>query len=89
MSDIVERLRSNYSENDSSGEAHMALEAADEIKRLRAYQNETALAWSKLTESQEAEIERLRVLLAWVREYSNDPGVVLKVSAALESQESK
>jgi predicted nucleic acid-binding Zn-ribbon protein len=31
-----------------------------EIERLRAYQNQTALAWTKLTESQEAEIEQLK-----------------------------
>lgn len=36
----------------------------DEIERLRAYQNETALAWTKLTESQEDEIEQLRAALA-------------------------
>ena len=30
-----------------------------EIERLRAHQDETAKAWTKLTESQEQEIERL------------------------------
>lgn len=35
MTDIVERLRANYSTTDSSGEAHMGLDAADEIERLR------------------------------------------------------
>ena len=41
--------------------------AADEIERLLVYQNETAKAWTKLTESQEQEIERLRaeVSLLW------------------------
>jgi len=33
--DIVARLRTAYSINDSSAAAHMGLEAADEIERLR------------------------------------------------------
>lgn len=35
VSDIVERLRANYSDCDSSAQAHMALEASNEIQRLR------------------------------------------------------
>lgn len=35
-----------------------------ENERLRAYQNETAKAWTKLTESQEQEIDRLRAAVA-------------------------
>lgn len=40
-----------------------------EIKRLTAYQNETAKAWTKLTESQEEEIEKLKAL---VKELADD-----------------
>lgn len=34
-----------------------------EIERLNAYQDKTAMAWTKLTESQEREIARLRAAL--------------------------
>ena len=47
---------------DASAAARPAPAAAGleaEIERLNAYQNETALAWTKHTESQEAENERL------------------------------
>ena len=39
--------------------AEQSLLHADEIERLQAYQDETAKAWTKLTESQEQEIEQL------------------------------
>jgi len=49
MTDIVERLRANYSDTDSSGEAHMALEAANEIERLRTALKDVAstLDWQR------------------------------------------
>lgn len=37
--------------------------AEREIDRLNAYQDKTAMAWTKLTESQEREIERLQAAL--------------------------
>lgn len=37
--------------------------AEREIERLNAYQDKTAMAWTKLTESQEREIERLNEAL--------------------------
>ncbi len=36
-----------------------------ENEQLRAYQNETAKAWTKLTESQEQEIEHLKNLVEY------------------------
>lgn len=48
----------------SCDEVRLDLDGAQrEIERLRAWQNETAKAWTKVTESQEQEIERLRAAL--------------------------
>src|SRR5688500_17073715 len=44
-------------------------EAAAEVERLTAYQNETAKAWTKLTESQEVEIERLQEIRRLAQDY--------------------
>ena len=55
MTDIVERLR----EANSDYHNPLMREAADEIERLRAYQDEAAKAWTKLTDSQDDEIEQL------------------------------
>ena len=57
MSDIVHELRYAATDHDSTG--YVMEKAAAEIERLRAHQDETAKAWTKLTESQEQEIERL------------------------------
>jgi exonuclease VII large subunit len=60
MSDIITRLRAVPPQRTDANNRMLCLEAADEIERLRAYQNETAKAWTKLTESQEQEIEHLQ-----------------------------
>lgn len=59
---IVDQLRQLAHPNAHTSDYVKArlVEAADEIERLCAYQNETAKAWTKLTESQEEEIEQLR-----------------------------
>ena len=58
MTELLRRLRAagDRAEGRPYSDMHGA---ADEIERLRAHQDETAKAWTKLTESQEQEIERL------------------------------
>ncbi len=59
MSDIVERLRANYSDVDSSADAHMGLEAAAEIEQLRA---DLAYETERLQDGQEIwRIETVRL----------------------------
>lgn len=48
-------------------------EARAEIARLTAYQNETALAWTKLTESQEQEIAKLTAALQRIDGINDNP----------------
>lgn len=63
--DIVERIRNRGPDDDHFS---MLDAAADEIVRLKAFQDETAKAWTRLTESQEQEIDALHDEIAQMQE---------------------
>ena len=81
MSDLVKRLRADTR---SAVSVSLPEEAADEIERLQARQDEAAKAWTKLTDSQEQEIEQLQCLLQRALACNMDNGLREEIRLALK-----
>lgn len=73
MTDIVDRLRAGWS---------MPNLAADEIERLRAYSDELAASYRRLTNEASEEIGRLRLEIEHTR--AERDALVAKMASAVE-----